>query len=547
MKSDVYAFGVVLFELLCGRVALDNSLDEDKCSLVKWAPECIKKGKVHNIIDLKIKSQISEKCLKKFVAIAYRCLNSESQRRPNMTEILAALELCRELQNNSDRVKSAAGTSSIIRMFKWPFMSPEVTSENSGGEIDDLKLPDFKVYTYNQLRAATEWFSENNLLYKGGDKVPSAVYKGKLEDDGRLIVDEAKAVGRFRSKRLANLLGCCIEGDERYLVAEFMPHGSLSKHLFHRESQPLNWAMRLRVALYLAQSLDYCSSKGRFLYHDLTAKRVLFDQECNPRLSSFGLMKDKRDKKNNERDLNFRPPEYNTEGVTTEGALGLIQAENFQMLIDSYLNGHISNDDRTELVRIASHCLQYSPEERPNAKSVVAALTNLQKQTDASSLALFGISNEPIPATNISKLSPLAHACERMDLFAIHAILEKIGYSGDAGLTFDFFDQMANDLIEGNKAFKASYFYEAIGWYTNLIEDGGAMLVSPTIYVRRCLCYLITYQKDKALGDAKQAQCGDGCTITLYKCPKLDPARSPISQFFVPNRTNHTTASSPSG
>lgn len=36
--------------------------------------------------------------------------------------------------------------------------------------------------------------------------------------------------------------------------------------------------MRLRVALYLAQALDYCSTKGRSLYHDLNAYRVLFDQ-----------------------------------------------------------------------------------------------------------------------------------------------------------------------------------------------------------------------------------------------------------------------------
>ena len=40
----------------------------------------------------------------------------------------------------------------------------------------------------------------------------------------------------------------------------------------------MQWAMRLRVALYLAQALEYCSSKGRALYHDLNAYRVLFDQ-----------------------------------------------------------------------------------------------------------------------------------------------------------------------------------------------------------------------------------------------------------------------------
>lgn len=50
------------------------------------------------------------------------------------------------------------------------------------------------------------------------------------------LQDEAKAVGQLRSLRLANLLGCCCEGNERLLVAEFMPHETLSKHLFHCKS-----------------------------------------------------------------------------------------------------------------------------------------------------------------------------------------------------------------------------------------------------------------------------------------------------------------------
>lgn len=50
--------------------------------------------------------------------------------------------------------------------------------------------------------------------------------------------------------------------------------------------------------------------------------------------------------------------------------------------MDSCLEGHFSNDDGTELVRLASRCLQYEPRERPNPKSVVAALVPLQKETE---------------------------------------------------------------------------------------------------------------------------------------------------------------------
>ncbi|KAK9065850.1 hypothetical protein SSX86_015251 [Deinandra increscens subsp. villosa] len=462
-KSDVFAFGVVLFELLCGRAALDNSLDDDECSLVKWAHESIEKGKLYEIIDLNIKSQISPKCLKVFVQIADRCLNSESKKRPTMAEIVVALELSLTLQNKFDsRVKPAAGILSISRIIKWPFISPDVNSgqndrkasminedtiehsslskedpsnhvpENGGMESDVLKLPAFKEYKFDQVSSATHGFSVENIVSENGEKGPNVVYKGKLDDDDRLIaikrfnrspwrdtrqfLDEARAVGQLRSQRLANLLGYCFEGNERLLVAEFMPHGTLSKHLFHWESQPLNWAMRLRVALYLAQALDYCRSKGCSLYHDLKANRVLFDQECNPRLSSFGLMKNGLDRINYGRDLSFNPPEYFSTGirVTAEGviysfgtilldlltgrhippnnALDLVVGKNFQMLIDSCLKGHFSNDDATELLTIASHCLQYKPQERPDVNSVVAALTPLQKHTDTSSLILLGIS-----------------------------------------------------------------------------------------------------------------------------------------------------------
>lgn len=50
--------------------------------------------------------------------------------------------------------------------------------------------------------------------------------------------------------------------------------------------------------------------------------------------------------------------------------------------MDSCLEGNFSNDDGTELVRLASRCLQYEPRERPNAKSLVLALAPLQKETE---------------------------------------------------------------------------------------------------------------------------------------------------------------------
>ena len=44
------------------------------------------------------------------------------------------------------------------------------------------------------------------------------------------------------------------------------------------EKQPFPWEMRVRVANYIAQALDHCSTENRKIYHDLNAYRVLFDE-----------------------------------------------------------------------------------------------------------------------------------------------------------------------------------------------------------------------------------------------------------------------------
>ncbi|KVH97239.1 Protein kinase-like domain-containing protein [Cynara cardunculus var. scolymus] len=189
--------------------------------------------------------------------------------------------------------------------------------------------------------------------------------------------------------------------------------------------------------------------------------------EGNPRLSCFGLMKNSRDGKSYSTNLAFTPPEYLRTGrVTPESALDLIRDRNLQMLTDSCLEGQFSNDDGTELVRLASRCLQYEPRERPNPKSLVVALTALQKETEVPSYVLMGI-----PATtSFSPRSPLGEACLRMDLTAIHEILETISYKDDEGQTNELSFQMWTDQMQeslnskkkGDTAFRHKDFKDAI-------------------------------------------------------------------------------------
>lgn len=421
--------------------------------------------------------------------------------------------------------------------------APDVGNEEKS-DVDNF--PVFREFTLDQLRNATSGFAVENIVSEHGEKAPNVVYKGKLENqrriavkrlkktawsDARQFLEEAKSVGQLRSQRLANLLGCCCENDERLLVAEYMPNETLAKHLFHWDSQPMQWAMRLRVVLHLAQALEYCTSKGRALYHDLNAYRVLFDEDGNPRLSSFGLMKNSRDGKSYSTNLAFTPPEYLRTGrITPESviysfgtllldllsgkhippnhALDLIRDRNLQMLTDSCLEGKFPSDDGLELVRLASRCLQYEPRERPNTKTLVTALTPLQKETEVPSHVLMGISH----SASLSLLSPFSEACSRMDLTAIHEILGTVGYKDDEGVANELSFQMWTDQMQetlnskkkGDTYFWQKDFRAAIDSYTQFI-DGGTM-ISPTVFARRSLSYLMSDMPQEALNDAMQAQ-----------------------------------------
>ncbi|KAE7997256.1 hypothetical protein FH972_001904 [Carpinus fangiana] len=91
-KSDVYAFGVVLLELLMGRKALEHVSPAQCQSIVTWAmPQLTDRSKLPNIVDPVIENTMDLKHLYQVAAVAVLCVQPEPSYRPLITDVLHSL------------------------------------------------------------------------------------------------------------------------------------------------------------------------------------------------------------------------------------------------------------------------------------------------------------------------------------------------------------------------------------------------------------------------------------------------------------------------
>ncbi|KAL6984657.1 hypothetical protein U1Q18_018035 [Sarracenia purpurea var. burkii] len=171
-----------------------------------------------------------------------------------------------------------------------------------------------KTFGSIDIERATDNFNASRILGEGGFGL---VYSGVLEDGtevavkvlkrddqegGREFLAEVEMLSRLHHRNLVKLIGICTEEHARCLVYELIPNGSVESHLhgIDKETTPLDWSARLKIALGAARGLAYLheDSSPRVIHRDFKSSNILLEHDFTPKVSDFGLARTALDEEN---------------------------------------------------------------------------------------------------------------------------------------------------------------------------------------------------------------------------------------------------------
>nr|XP_024935249.2 cysteine-rich receptor-like protein kinase 44 [Ziziphus jujuba var. spinosa] len=294
------------------------------------------------------------------------------------------------------------------------------------------------------IKVATGNFSNEYKLGEGGF---GPVYKGVLSNGQEIAVKrlsshsgqgldelktEVKLVAKLLHRNLVTLLGYCLEDEEKLLVYEYLPNGSLDKILFDKQKQSsLEWKTRYKIMVGIARGLLYLheDSRLRIIHRDLKASNILLDEDLNPKISDFGLAKlfaGSETQANTRRiwgTYGYMAPEYVKHGnfstksdvysygilvleiITGKKVSGHHNFTNLQShawkhwengaaleLMDSTMDGQWSRDEALNSIHIGLLCVQEAASDRPKMSEVVLMLTNFSMSIPIPSRPAFFVS-----------------------------------------------------------------------------------------------------------------------------------------------------------
>nr|XP_027102218.1 G-type lectin S-receptor-like serine/threonine-protein kinase At4g27290 isoform X1 [Coffea arabica]XP_027105099.1 G-type lectin S-receptor-like serine/threonine-protein kinase At4g27290 isoform X1 [Coffea arabica]XP_027111625.1 G-type lectin S-receptor-like serine/threonine-protein kinase At4g27290 isoform X1 [Coffea arabica] len=293
---------------------------------------------------------------------------------------------------------------------------------------EDLELPIFGLAT---IVDATDQFAFGNKIGQGGF---GPVYKGKLPNGSEIAVkrlsqdsgqglrefkNEVKLIANLQHRNLVKLLGCCIQGEEKMLVYEYLPNKSLDNFIFDRVKRKLlPWNTRFDIVLGIARGLLYLhqDSRLRIIHRDLKTSNILLDIKMNPKISDFGIARIFGGEQTEEKTrrvigtYGYMSPEYAMSGhfsiKSDVFSFGVIVLElisgrknwgfydpghDYNLightwklwnedrcleLVDEMLDGSFSIKEVIRCIQVALLCVQQRAEDRPAMSTVVFMLSN---------------------------------------------------------------------------------------------------------------------------------------------------------------------------
>ncbi|GJN04612.1 hypothetical protein PR202_ga22176 [Eleusine coracana subsp. coracana] len=236
----------------------------------------------------------------------------------------------------------ASGGEEASTSFSDAFSSSVVS-------LSDIKSS-LKVYTYAELRAATDDFSPDRRVgnNSGGGWVYRAEFNGDaaaVEVVDRDVAAEVEIMRKVNHLNLIRLVGLCHHHGRWYLVTEFAEHGALRDY---RGIVQLSWAQRVQVALDVAEGLRYLHEYADppCVHMDVSSGTVLLaggDGPPRAKLRGFAAARNIAGARDGEKELVFTmtsriagtrgymAPEYLEHGVVSPKAdvysLGVVMLE----------------------------------------------------------------------------------------------------------------------------------------------------------------------------------------------------------------------------
>eukprot|EP01018_Ginkgo_biloba_P032383 Gb_02639 [translate_table: standard] len=107
-KSDVYGFGVVLLEIVCGRkpiMEMSANPSPDMVHIVDWARSSVQAGSIEDIADSSMANSYNTTALAKVVEIAFKCVQQHHGDRPTMSEVLQSLKEALDMEHKTSNMQ----------------------------------------------------------------------------------------------------------------------------------------------------------------------------------------------------------------------------------------------------------------------------------------------------------------------------------------------------------------------------------------------------------------------------------------------------------